>query len=314
MADPSGSDGNAPPSSNSAGIRGTLIPGGSASAGIQGTILPGADGGHTQQEAPANNATPPSPAELDIAADRLEYVALLLRRARQPVAPHNGIVTLLPLNVVDNIMFAREIPDAVGNDLKTLRDTTRLIAPVLTLVTGMENDAGFTELVRRVGVDKSKGARFGKGFKVWNAPSADNLDSLSSQACGAFEDWVYSLFHDAGGLHKPGNGKLYAMLCNIRSRLLVRMRNILVNAYGAEQCADSLFAGCYFASTGASADRQAFVEGVFKRISELENELTWTAEARNEDNRFKSLSQAAMLLNGLMLIGLVGLVLYGFLG
>ena len=39
------------------------------------------------------------------------------------------------------------------------------------------------------------------------------------------------------------------------------------------------FSGCYFAATGRSADRRAFLEGVFDKLNEEQDSVEWTKEA-----------------------------------
>ena len=71
------------------------------------------------------------------------------------------------------------MPATIRRDLATIRDTAKLSCPVTAMVIGMENEPGFAELIRRIGFEKAKGSRFGKGFKVWNDPS----QSESRGAC-----------------------------------------------------------------------------------------------------------------------------------
>ena len=77
--------------------------------------------------------------------------------------------------------------------------------------------------------------------------------AFSSHACGAFEDWVYNLFRERDGLSKPGNARLYTLLCRIRSELRSRLRNILLHGFSFDEGENRerekplLFNGCYFA-------------------------------------------------------------------
>ena len=96
----------------------------------------------------------------------------------------------------------------------------------------MEAESGFAELVRRVGVERAKANRFGRGFDQWSPPTAENLDALTSQACGAFEDWVYDLFQQQDALGKAGNTKLYQLLCRVRSHVHQQLATVLVNGIG----------------------------------------------------------------------------------
>ncbi len=288
-----------------AAVRGTLV------AGAATPSQPGSPA------TPAGAATSFSRREMDEQAERLKYVCQLVRRARQPVCPINGVLTLLPMQIVSNVMAAREIPTAVRKDLDSIREATKLLCPVTALVTGMETENGFTELVRRVGASRAKANRFGKGFDVWGRPSGENMDALSAHACGAFEDWVYTLFREKDGLNKPGNAKLYSLLCNIRTNLRSRLRNILLHGYSCDStetpAGDAiLFGGCYFAATGDSEDRQAFVRSVFEKMLDAEEELEWTAGAIAEDNRYHGLARLGMTWCGLLTIGLIAMYVYRF--
>ena len=55
---------------------------------------------------------------------------------------------------------------------------------VTALVTGIEEESGFRELVRRVGRDKARDSRFGKGFSEDNEPLGERLEALAIHACG----------------------------------------------------------------------------------------------------------------------------------
>jgi hypothetical protein len=287
---------------------------------LRGTLVPGATSGSVT---PGNvPATPTSSAlsrqEAEHQTERLQYVCELLRRARQPVCSLNGILVVLPLENMQNVMLAKDMPGVIKHDLAVVRDTTKLRCPVTAMVVGMERETGFCELVRRVGTSRAKAHRFGKGFDVWNPPTAESIDAFSSHACGAFEDWVYSLFRERDGLSKPGNARLYTLLCRIRSELRSRLRNILLYGFsfepGEKQPHEKplLFNGCYFAATGDTGDRQAFVKNVFEKMLDLEEELEWTPEALREDARYHRLAQFGMFVDGALILGLVGMLAYRF--
>jgi len=290
------------------GLRGTLVPGAMSSTPSHGAVA--------QPQSSSGVALSRRDAEEQV--ERLRYLCRLLVRSRQPLCPINGILTLLPLNAVSDVMVAKEMPGAVQNDLGAIRQTTRLCCPVTSLVTGMEVEPGFTELVRRVGAARAKDNRFGKGFNVWNPPTAECIDAFSAHACGSFEDWVYSLFREPDGLSKPGNAKLYSLLCKIRSQLRSRLRNILLHGYsfepgeGQADEAPLLFSGCYFAATGNTEDRQAFVKNVFEKMLELEEELDWTDEALIEDDRYHAVARFGMGISSLLVIGIIAMFVYKF--
>ncbi len=130
---------------------------------------------------------------------RLEYVCRLVRRIRQPLCPINGIVTLLPFNLIHrSVPEAIELQRAVQRDLATLQKRLMVRCPVTALVIGLEEEGGFQELVRRVGRDRALNQRFGKGFLLANPPIDERLEAVCAHACGAFEEWVYALFREQG--------------------------------------------------------------------------------------------------------------------
>ncbi len=204
------------------------------------------------------------------------------------------------------------------SDLDTFRSVTKLRAPVTVMIAGMEAESGFCELVRRVGTTKARANRFGKGFNVWNPPTEENMDAFSSHACGAFEDWVYNLFRERDGLNKPGNAKLYTLLCKIRSQLRARLRSVLLHGFSFSRGDEKkeeiplLFNGCYFAATGDTADRQAFVKNVFEKMIDLQEELEWMPEAVREDDRYHRLAQVVMFVDAALVLGIVGMLVWSF--
>jgi hypothetical protein len=186
---------------------------------------------------------------------------------------------------------------------------------VVALVVGMDEESGFRELVRRVGHDRAINQRFGKGFDVSNPPIPERLVALCAHACGAFEDSVYALFKERGALSKPGNTKLYSLLCRIRHNVHQPLSNLLETVYGVDTDKDPdaeplLFSGCYFASVGESEDRQAFVKAVFDKLSQEAGELQWTSSARRQDRIYQGIAQFIFSLDFLLLVGLIGLVGY----
>ena len=290
-------------------ITGTLMPGGIGGTLVSGMAVLASQSAMRPQVSNVNRQ------RLDEESARLKYVCELLRRARQPLCSHNGMLTVLPLASVRNILTAKDVPEAIRRDLSAIREATQLVSASTVLVTGMEDEFGFSELVRRVGASRAKSSRFGKGFNVWNTPSSENLEAVASDACGAFEDWVYALFKEEDGFNKPGNGKLFSLLCSIRSQLRARVKNILMKGFsnetrdGGREDEPELFGGCYFAATGSSSDRQAFVRSALDKVMQLEEDLEWTEAATIEENRFRRMVTIGTFVNLFLILCLIGLVI-----
>jgi hypothetical protein len=251
--------------------------------------------------------------------ERLEYLCQLLRRARQPVVPINGVLTLVPFPLIKRgADVCSQLQAAAKNDLNTVSRRFQLRYPVAVMISSMEAEDGFKELVRRVGPDEAKKHRFGKGYHVWSKPLPERIEAVGTHACGAFEDWTYSLFRQRDGLNHPGNRKLYSLLCTIRSRLRRPLIDLLANAFGrdAERDPDKEidigFSGCYFAATGSVDDRQAFVQSVFRKLQDFEEELDWTDQALIENERYRRLAGFASLVCGLFIASWIGMLLVKF--
>jgi hypothetical protein len=244
---------------------------------------------------------------------RLEYLCSLLHRARRPICPINGILTMLPFGLLER--GAQEgllVQRTAKRDLATVVRVAKVRCPVTALVSGMECEAGFRELVRRVGRDRAAAQRFGKGFAITNPPLPERLEALCAHACGAFEDWVYTLFREKDALSKPGNTRLYSLLCNVRRNIQTRLGNILVDAYGADLDRDPeteyfFFSGCYFAATGETDDRQAFLRGVFDKLPQEQGELQWTEAAYLEDRKYRRLATLAVVYDLFAVAAIIGI-------
>lgn len=249
--------------------------------------------------------------------NRLEYVCGLLHRARQPAAPCNGILTVLTLSALQ-LTDSRidEWEKVIRADLNLLQRVLQVRCPVVGLVIGMEKEQGFRELIRRVGSEHS-GARlrrFGKGFDLNAVPSTEQLSSFAVHVSSVFEDWTYLLFRQPGALTRPGNRHLYALLCRVRLSFQSSLSRLLAKGFGHRPNSSAgddpmMFAGCYFAATGETPDRQAFVRGVIDKLYDEQESLQWTGEAISESRRYARLSKIVWMLNGVCTTTLVTMLL-----
>ena len=94
---------------------------------------------------------------------------------------------------------------------------------------------------------------------------------------------------------------------------LTGLAQILANAFGYDadhgkelEEEQFYFAGCYFASTGATEDERGFVKGVIqRRLLELQGELSWTPKALMDDERYHAYANIAVLFAIVCLVALV---------
>lgn len=307
----------AAPASPNADLRGTMM--------FQPESEPAAAPVQTVSSAPRRTAPPPpaiareQPALLPAkqAAEerrRLQYLCRLIDRERAALCGINGVVTLLPFESIEaSVTDAEELEKAVRSDVTTVQRTLKLRVPVVALVVGLEQERGFSELVRRVGRERAAVQRFGRGFDVRSFASAEELEAFGAHVCGAFEDWVYTLFREQDALMRTGNTRLYGLLCKIRCNLKGRLTEILADGFGsdAKRHPDDdfiLFSGCYFAASGPTEDRQAFVKGVFDKLEEEQEEVEWSSRALADDRRNRWLVIAAVTLSTAMVLSLAGMV------
>ncbi|WP_182869773.1 type VI secretion protein IcmF/TssM N-terminal domain-containing protein [Rhodopirellula sp. JC639] len=237
------------------------------------------------------------PASLDTSDQipRLRYVCKLLQRARRPMCGINGAVTLIPfeLSRVGPLQLSA-IAQSARNDVETIQQTLGVRCPVTAMLVGLEQDKGFTELVRRL-QSGLLSRRLGGRFDLRSRPTPDELNTHSDRLCDAFEDWVYRLFSREDGLaQQRGNRKLYALACKIRHELKPRLRIVLGQAFGCESSEQDVvgdnddsffFSGCYFAASGATTGQPAFVRGVFKdKLVDEQSKVQWTPESRRKQH------------------------------
>ncbi len=239
---------------------------------------------------------------------RLENVCGLLRRYRHPLCPTNGIMTLLPFEMLKaGDQDIAELERAIAADLATIYHELQFRCPVTAVVVGMEQERGFRELMRRIGRDGTMKQRFGQRYDIRSSATVDELRKFTSHLCGTFEDWVYALFRDEEALSHPGNTALYALLCKVRRSLKTRLGNILGNGFGSDSQNNPftvLFSGCYFAATGPKADRQAFVAGLLSKLYDEQEEIEWTEDALRDNRRRGWLTLFGWLVCGAILLSI----------
>jgi hypothetical protein len=83
---------------------------------------------------------------------RLQYVCQLIRRARFPLCSANGVMVLLPFELLQATQReTQQLQKTVRSDVACLQRELAVRCPVTALIVGMHQERGFRELVRRVG-------------------------------------------------------------------------------------------------------------------------------------------------------------------
>jgi hypothetical protein len=227
----------------------------------------------------------------------------------------NMSLALVPFQGIDR--SGADVQAAVQKDLGVLRRELRVRCASTVLVTGMESEEGFQELVNRVDPVLTQNNRFGKGCDAWGDPTGKRLRAVGDHAAGAFEFWTQSLFQEQNALKRRYNSRLFALLCKIRGGFSDSLKNLLGYGFGYDpeqepELADRqfLFSGCYFAATGDTPDQQAFVSSVFKKVIEQDEGVEWAPEAWNEDRRFRLIGNLFALVGLFSVVALIAMASY----
>lgn len=248
----------------------------------------------------------------------LQYIGHLVRRVRQPLCAINGVLSLIQFESIHSSQNElEELQRAIRGDLETIRYAFQVKVPVSALVVGLEKERGFRELISRVGRERAMSQRFGRRFDIQAIPARDQMVALATHLCGVFEDWTYTLFREEHALTRPGNTRLYELLSKVRCGWKGRLGEILSGGFGCdvtkrEEGSSSLFSGCYFAATGDTPDRQAFVKGVIEKMGEEQELIEWTQEAIGANKRENIAANLGAIVAVGLLISLA--LMYFFLG
>jgi hypothetical protein len=273
------------------------------------------------QGAPKGRPAGKTTAEIERAKARLAYLCRLIVRDRRGFCPVNGVLLLLPAAAADLDDLARYCKI----DLAVVFETFRMRCPVLALVCGLESLPGLAEVLERLPSSQgtSRMRRMGQRFPlVPELPVDKRADAIEDAV-----DWVadtilpkliYSLFRyempggEDVGEAVQGNAQLFRFLSEIHKRQEQLSRTVSA-CLPTTLDEPLLFGGCYFAATGSDqATQQSFASGVFKRLLEDQDLVTWTAEALNEDaqdRRFAHLLRnvftVLLVLGALILVALI---------
>jgi hypothetical protein len=239
-------------------------------------------------------------------AERLAHICRLIEKARDPFCTLNGVLVVTPFGLLRRgVEQARHLASAVRQDLRTIQASAHLRCPVISLIGGMEHEPGFGELVRRVGQGPALEQRIGMRFEPWNPATRERLEALAVHACDRVEGNVYDLFKMQDGYNKPGNTKLYNLLCRTRTGFSDLLKLYLSGAFGQQDPDERpmLFSGCYFAATGEIERLQGFLKSVLAdRMLENQDDLQWTEEALAQDAARETWAKLCMAASGLFLI------------
>jgi IcmF-related N-terminal domain len=262
--------------------------------------------------------------ELDLQTARLEHLCRLIVRDRRPYCPANGIMLLVPFGSTDTDHDAQQTGEIIQRDLATVQRGLRVHCPLFALVCDLETLPGFREFIKRLPA-KDRERRLGQRFPLAPDLNGDALlelvDSSVQWLCGSLlRDWVFKLFRvevpgkDEQAAAVAGNTNLYLLLDELRERQK-RLSRVLSVAMARQATGPLLFGGCYLGGTGHDPEReQALVAGLFRRLLENQDYVTWTDQALASDanaQRVASIGYGVLAGAAAVVLVIVGLLVFG---
>jgi hypothetical protein len=235
--------------------------------------------------------------QVELATARLRYLGKLIARSRRPFCPLNGVLALIPFEAIESEEPVKSGALALRSDLLAIRNSMKLCCPVTVLVCDLEQARGFAEFRQGFSADQLA-ARIGQRFPL--VPDQPIPEQPMMYESGA--DWL-------GARLFPGR-VYHAMQLDVKDKRTTSARNLFHLFRAAQErmprlarllrtglplptgTADGLdgpllFAGCYLAGTGREQFDQAFVPGVFERLTENQGYVAWTQGAVIEDANYR---------------------------
>jgi hypothetical protein len=232
--------------------------------------------------------------------ERLRHLCGLIARARRPFCGLNGILLVFPLAGTEDDEDAVETGACCRDDLRTARAAFQVDSPVIALVSGLDQVDGFEALVENMSRDDLQ-RRLGQRFPLVPELDPRETEQMVSEGVGWIATTMFpNLALPVWRLETPENldlaapvrqnAELYRFLSQIRGRLDRLAR-------GLNRCVEgTMLGGCYIAGTGRDGDRdRAFLPGVLIRLTDEQDNVTWTEDAFDDENRFRRLTRGGYI-------------------
>lgn len=235
--------------------------------------------------------------EVDLQAGRLQHLCRLIVRSRRPYCPINGILLLVPFATTESADEADEIGAICQLDRAAVRESLQVHCPVFAVVCDLEQVPGFRTFIDRFPEEQREKVL---GLDLPLVPVVD--ESGFARMMNGSVRWIAqvlipTLVYRLWRLEEPDrtnasevlheNIQLNQVLTRIQERQ-DRVFRALTRAFASESPDTTLFGGCYLAATGRdAAHEQAFVAGIFRRLLENQNYVSWTSEALAEDADYR---------------------------
>ena len=290
---------------------GTLVPGGGGGSGI----LAGLQASSVKPSA-ISSVRPLSQAEIDEASRRLEFLCSLISKARGEFCPINGMLMVLPLSwsALPAGAESDRIVRSAREDLETVYRAFGLAFPATVAITGSERSPGLRQFVDRgmkfnaKFLDSRAGSKFPPGAAVDQSTARWAVDA----GLHWFRDWCYSLFSKS--LSDATNGQVYRLLCDLQTRrdALARQLQLVFEDLSGPEAAR--LCGVYYCAAGRSERDRAFVQGVFRKLVDGQDDVAWTTRRLETDRHRRTLAIGGLIVAAALAIVVVYLIYKLFAG
>ncbi len=253
-------------------------------------------------------------AAVELQESRLRHLGRLIARDRRPYCPINGILLLVPIASTNSDHAATRIGLLCHHDLTAVRESMQVRCPVFAMVCDLESLPGFGELIARLPEDEHRrrmGQRFPLMPDVEPAALPGILDSgvnwIANKQFPARVNALWRVESPTGGPTMTeavrGNIQLYKLLQQVRRRLR-RLGRVLTHAIMTDGKPSVMLGGCYLAGIGTDPrSEQAFIPGVFRRLTENQDFVSWTPEQlAKEENDHRKVQLGYLILGALTLL------------
>ena len=219
---------------------------------------------------------------------RMKFFVRILREARYPVCPINGVLLTVPYGWTTSPGLS-QLADTVKIDMYALQETIGVKGMTILALSGIEQFSEFKTYIERLDRDQVE-RRCGCGYPSLVTPSTDDVERTHTWMVQYFERQVFELFQRKLG--DVSNGELFRLLDRVRKSRASIVR-ILKNAFPDDVTEPLYLSGLYFASLeGPGAVRLPFFEGLLARLMrEHDDMIGWNNAAMREDKLMQNVSR-----------------------
>lgn len=268
------------------------------------------------------------PSRQKVAHKRLRFLCRLILRERRPWCPINGTMVLVPWKLLQNDDYCKEAPNFLLRDLTVARDSLALHAPVCALLCDVETAIGFQEFRSCFSATVLK-QRFGQKTPLSPALAGGEMPTFFDKLAAwlgqtMMPKWILQFLRmdqATDARHTPGmatsyNSNLYLFLREMymRASRLGRIlkHGVMITESNSNPNPMPLFGGCYLAATGDSEQRQGFLPGVFDRLVENQNYVSWTDQALSDERWYARRTMLGWFFIILLILAMVGIIIWKF--